>query len=326
MRVGDWPTPTPGPCDVLIAPRAAGICAGDLYLYGGKNPYAKYPLIGGHEVCGIVSEVGKEVSRVKSGDRVVIEPVVGCGKCYPCRIGKPNCCVNFNLIGLHRPGGYADVVLAPERNVHVVPSGLSPVAASFAEPLTIGIHACRRANVQSGEYTLILGAGPIGLAILEVAKVRGARVVIADVNRARLDFAATLGAETLEADDRLPARVLEQTDAEGAPVVIEATGNPRAIDLTMELVASAGRIVIVGLVRKGVMISLPGLDFTRKEVNIFGSRNSVGCFPEAIELLASGKIRYPNVATEIPLWEAPSVFARLHENPALMHKGVLIHE
>lgn len=326
MRVGDWPTPTLGSRDVLIAPKAAGICAGDMYLYGGNNPYAKYPLVAGHEVCGVVLEVGADVSTVEPGDLVVIEPVVGCGACYPCRVGRPNCCVHFNLIGLHRPGGYADLVLAPAANVHLVPEGVPPVIASFAEPLSIGLHAGRRANIQRGEYTLILGAGPIGLAILEAAQVRGARVVIADLNEARLDCARRLGAETLKSDEGLRATVLEQTDGAGAPVVIEATGNPHAMELTIDLVASAGRVVIVGLVKKGVNVSFPGLDFTRKEVNLFGSRNSVGCFPEALELLASGRIHYPKIATEVPLWDAPGIFAKLHKNPALTHKAVLVQE
>jgi L-gulonate 5-dehydrogenase len=300
-----------------------GICAGHV-SYAGKNPYE----ISAHwrsRSLRRVTAVGDDVSRVKPGDRWS-SASDRLRHLLPCRIGKPNCCVNFQLIGLHRPGGYADFVLAPEANIHRVPNGVSPVMASFAEPLTIGLHACRRGNVGQGEYTLILGAGPIGLAILEVAKVRGARVVIADINDARLEFARTLGAETLKSDEKLLGAVLEQTRGEGAPVVIEATGNPQAMALTIDLVASGGRVVIVGLVKKGVNVAWAGLDFTRKEVNILGSRNSVGCFPEALELLASGKIHYPKVATEIPLWEAPAIFAKLHENPSVMHKGVLMHE
>lgn len=326
LKVGDWPTPHCGSNDVVIRPIAAGICAGDLYLYGGRNPYAKYPLIGGHEVCGEVAEVGDDVRRFKRGDRVVIEPVVGCGHCHPCRHGKHNCCVNFCLIGLHRPGGYAEFTLAPERNVHVVPPGLDAVTASFAEPLTIGIHACRRAQVTAGEYTLILGAGPIGLAVLEIAKLRGAHVEIADVNDARLEFPRELGAGTMQADDDLLDRVLSRTAGEGADVVIEATGNVQAIQATIDLVAPGGRVVILGLVKKGVDVSFPGLDFTRKEVNLLGSRNSTNCFPEALALLASGAVKYPKVATKIPLWDGAEVFARLHENPAALHKGVLMLE
>jgi L-gulonate 5-dehydrogenase len=326
LRVGEWPAPKCGPGDVIIRPIAAGICAGDMQHYSGRNPYTTYPLICGHEVCGTVIEVGADVSRFKRDDLVVIEPVVGCGHCYSCRHGKPNCCMNFCLIGLHRPGGYADLCVAPEANVHAVPAGLDPVTASFAEPLTIGIHACRRGDVAPGEYCLILGAGPIGLAILEVARHRGARVVITDINQERLAFARELGAETLKADDQLLPTVLAQTHNEGADVVIEATGSPKAVESTIDLVAHGARVVIVGLVKKGVGVTFPGLDFTRKEVNLLGSRNSVNCFPEAISLLASGAVKYPRVATKIPMWGSVPIFAKLHENPASMHKAVLMME
>jgi 2-desacetyl-2-hydroxyethyl bacteriochlorophyllide A dehydrogenase len=324
LKVGEWPTPRCGASDVLIRPIAAGICAGDMQHYGGRNPYTKYPLVCGHEVCGEVVEVGGEVTRFKRGELVVIEPVVGCGKCHACRHGKSNCCMNFCLIGLHRPGGYAELCVAPEANVHAVPAGLDPVTASFAEPLTIGIHACRRGDVAAGEYCLVLGAGPIGLAILEVAKGRGARVVITDINEDRLVFARELGAETLKADDTLLGTVLEQTHNDGADVVVEATGNPRVVESTIDLVAFGGRVVIVGLVKKGIGVTFPGLDFTRKEVNLLGSRNSVNCFPEAISLLASGAVKYPRIATKLPLWESVPVFAKLHQNPAALHKAVLV--
>jgi L-gulonate 5-dehydrogenase len=292
--------------------------------YGGRNPYTTYPLVCGHEVCGVVIEVGPEVHRFQRDALVVIEPVVGCGHCYSCRHGKPNCCMNFCLIGLHRPGGYADLCLAPEQNVHAVPAALDPVVASFAEPLTIGIHACRRGEVTAGEYCLILGAGPIGLAILEVAKLRGARVVITDLNEERLAFARELGAEALKADDNLLPTVLEQTRNEGADVVIEATGDAKAVESTIGLAAPGARVVIVGLVKQGIGVTFPGLDFTRKEVNFLGSRNSVNCFPEAIALLASGAVKYPRVATKLPLWESVPVFAKLHEHPAALHKAVLV--
>ena len=322
MKLGEWPTPECGPTDVILRPIAVGICAGDMQHYLGRNPYTKYPLIGGHEICGIVTETGPQVTRVKRGDLVVIEPVVGCGRCYSCRHGKPNCCMNFCLIGLHRPGGFAELCLAPEQNIHRIPAGLDPVTASFAEPLTIGIHACRRGDVKAGEYCLILGAGPIGLAILEVAKHRGARVVITDINQDRLAFARELGAETINADDKLLATVLSQTNNEGADIVLEAAGTAAAVQAAVDLVAPGARVVIVGLPKQNV--SLNGFDFTRKEVNILGSRNSVNAFPEALALLAGGTIRYPKVATQIPMWDGVPVFAKLDENPAAMHKGVLM--
>lgn len=322
MKLGEWPTPTCGPTDVLIQPIAVGICAGDMQHYLGRNPYTKYPLVGGHEICGTVTETGPQVTRVQRGDLVVVEPVVGCGHCYSCRHGKPNCCVNFCLIGLHRPGGFAERCLAPEQNVHRVPAGLDPVTASFAEPLTIGIQACRRGEVAAGDYCLILGAGPIGLAILEVAQQRGARVVITDLNEERLAFARELGAETIKADDQLLATVRSQTNNDGADVVIEAAGTAATIQAAVDLVAPGARVVIVGLAKQPV--SLNGFDFTRKEVNLLGSRNSVNAFPEALALLASGKIRYPKVATRIPMWEGVPVFAQLDAHRVSMHKGVLM--
>jgi len=324
VRLGEHDTPQAGPGEVVAAVRAAGICAGDMYLYLGKNPYATYPVIGGHEIAGEVVAAGPGVTGLAAGDAVVIEPFIGCGRCYPCRIGKHNCCANLQIIGNHLPGGYAEHVLAPAANVHRVPAGLSPLAASFAEPVAIGVQACRRGAVAEGEYVVILGAGPIGLALVEVARARGARVAITDMLAARLETAAALGAEVLPAGEALLPAVLERTDGEGAPVVIEATGSPQAMESTVDLVAAGGRIVIVGLVKKGVGVTFPALDFTRKEMSVFGSRASANCFPEALDLLARGAITYPNAATSFDLWQAPEVFGRLAADPGAVHKGVFV--
>jgi len=313
MHVGDWEMPRAEVDEVMVKVRAAGICAGDMYIFQGKNPYAAYPVIGGHEICGEVD-----------GKLVVVEPFVGCGRCYPCRIGKSNCCAKLKVLGVHCDGGYAEYMTAPARNIHPVPAGLSPMWASFAEPVAIGVQSCRRGGVKAGELVLILGAGPIGLALIEVARAKGARLVVTDVIESRLEFARELGAEALKADDTLPQRVMELTNGEGASVVIEATGNAKAMESTVELVAAGGRIVIVGLVKKGTMVSFPGLDLTRKEMTIVGSRASVNCFPESLELLAAGKIRYPKVASEFSMWEAPQVFAKLDAEPGSVHKGVLM--
>lgn len=324
MHVGEWLTPQFGPNEVLVSVKAAGICAGDMYIYQGKNPYASYPVIGGHEICGVIAEVGRNVTGFTAGELVVVEPFLGCGKCYPCRIGKSNCCANLRILGIHQAGGYADFVVAPAANIHRVPQDVSPVWASFTEPVAIGVQATRRGQVQVGELVLILGAGPIGLALIEVVKAKGARPVITDVLDSRLEFAKQLGADTLKADDTLLKNVLKITNGEGAPVVIEATGNAKAMESTVDLVAPGGRIVILGLVKRGTMVSFPGLDFTRKEMTIVGSRASVNCFPESLELLATGKIQYPKVASEFSLWDAPAVFAKLDADLMAVHKGVLV--
>ena len=326
MRVGEWETPEIGPEDVRVSVGATGICAGDLYLYLGKNPYASYPVVGGHEIAGTIAEVGVNVLGLSAGMPVVVEPFLGCGHCYPCRIGKSNCCANLEIIGIHRPGGFAEYVTAPADHVHRIPTGLSLPFASFAEPVAIGIQSCRRGAVAAGEYVLILGCGPIGLALIEVSKARGARVVASDIVPARLEMAARLGAEVIPADEKQLETVLAQTNGEGAAVVLEATGNPQVMESTMALVAAGGRIVIVGLVQQGIGVTFPGLDFTRKEVTVLGSRASVGCFPEALSLLAAGAITYPRVATEFSLWDAPAVFTRIATDPTAIHKGVLVRE
>jgi 2-desacetyl-2-hydroxyethyl bacteriochlorophyllide A dehydrogenase len=324
VRIDKWTAPRAGKGEVVVKTQAVGICAGDMYIYQGKNPYAKYPIIGGHEIAGVVSEIGEGVADVREGDLVVIEPFIGCGKCYPCRIGKSNCCANLQIIGVHRAGGFSEFVIAPATHIHKVPMGLSATFASFAEPVAIGVQACRRGQISAADTVLILGAGPIGLALIEVARARGASVFVTDILPERLEFAKTLGAQTLPTDANLNRAVLDITNGEGMPVVIEATGNAKAMESTVDLVTAGGRIVIVGLVKQGTMVQMPGLDFTRKELTVVGSRASVNCFPESLALLSSGKIRYPTVASEFSLWDAPQIFRELSAHAGKIHKGVLI--
>lgn len=323
IRIDSAPIPEPAPGEVLVRTRAVGVCAGDMYIYQGKNPYARYPIIGGHEIAGEVAALGAGVSGFTAGEPVVLEPFVGCGACYACRVGKPNCCRRLQIIGVHSDGGFAAYVRGPAANVHRVPAGLSAEWASFAEPVAIGVQACRRGQVTDADDVLILGAGPIGLALIEVARARGARVLVADISEDRLAFARTLGAETIRSDDVLQQAVLDRTDGDGMPVVIEATGNAGAMESTVQLVAAGGRVVIVGLLPQGKMIALPGLDLTRKEMTIVGSRASANCFPEALSLLVSGAITYPSVASVFDLAAAPEVFAHMNADPGRYHKAVL---
>lgn len=326
IRMADVAKPAPGPGEVLVKVKAAGLCAGDLYIYTGKNPYVSYPRIGCHEIAGVVESYGHGASGPAIGTRVVVDPFIGCGKCYPCRIGKRNCCANLTIIGIHREGGFADYVVAPAKNLNVVPENLTDFEAAFAEPVAIGVQGCRRGQVTADDTVLVLGAGPIGLAVVEVARAHGARVYATDISAERLSTAAELGAIPVAGGAGLVERVLELTNGEGMPVVMEATGAVPAMEQTMDLVAAGGRIVILGLVKKGTGVTFPGLDFTRKEATIYGSRASVDCFPEALDLLASGKIHYPKIASSFPLGEAPDVFARLADNPMALHKAVFIPE
>jgi L-gulonate 5-dehydrogenase len=316
----DRPLLGPGPGEVRVTVTAAGLCAGDLYIYTGKNPYVSFPRIGGHEIAGRITAHGPGVTAPPLGTRVVVEPFIGCGTCYPCRIGKPNCCANLRIIGVHQDGGFAEHLVAPTRLVHPIPDGLGDFAAAFAEPVAIGVQGCNRGAVVAGDRVLILGAGPIGLASAEVARERGAEVWVADLNESRLAIARDLGARTLVSGPGLPEAVMDLTGGEGMPVVMEATGAVPAIEQTVDLVAAGGRIVILGLVARGTKVAFPGLDFTRKEVTLHGSRASADCFPEALRLLAQGHVHYLKIATRMALSDAPAAFATLAANPAAHHK------
>ncbi|MBZ9711594.1 zinc-binding alcohol dehydrogenase family protein [Mesorhizobium sp. ESP7-2] len=326
IRMAEAPNPQPRAGEVLVRVKAAGLCAGDLYIYTGKNPYVTYPRIGCHEIAGVVEAYGADATGPAIGTRVVVDPFIGCGHCYPCRIGKRNCCAKLTIVGVHREGGFADFVTAPVQNLNLVPETLSDFEAAFAEPVAIGVQGCRRGMVTSEDTVLVLGAGPIGLAIVEVARAVGAKVYATDLSGERLSTAADLGAIPIASGAGLLERVLEITNGEGMPVVMEATGAATMMEETIDLVAAGGRIVILGLLKKGQGITYPGLDFTRKEVTILGSRASVDCFPEALALLASGKIHYPTIASSFALGEAPGLFQTLADNPMALHKAVFVSE
>jgi L-gulonate 5-dehydrogenase len=193
MRITDAPKPRPGPGEALVRVKAAGLCAGDLYIYTGKNPYVSYPRIGCHEIVGEVAAYGEGASGPAVGARVCVDPFIGCGKCYPCRIGKRNCCANLSIVGVHRDGGFADFLTAPAKNLIPVPVTLSDFEAVFAEPVAIGVQGCNRGMVTGDDIVLVLGAGPIGLAVLEVARARGATVYITDLDAGRLAIGEQLG-------------------------------------------------------------------------------------------------------------------------------------
>lgn len=323
MEWTDLDQPTPAPGEVLVRVHDVGICAGDLYYFKGNNPYASYPQVCGHEIAGAVAAVGEGAAGWRPDERVVVEPFIACGTCYPCRVGKGNCCARLQIIGMHRPGGFAEFVVAPAANLHRVPDGLPMELAVFAEPVAIAVQACRRGQIAAGEEVVVLGCGPIGLALIEVIRSRRARATAIDLVPSRLEVARQVGAEAVFDASRVdPVQaVAEATRGEGAGVVIEATGQPQVVEQAAEMVAPGGRVVVVGLIKRGLTVTLPGLDFTRKEMTILGSRASINCFPESLRLLAEGQITYPKAAEAFPLREAPAVFAALEGHPEKVCKA-----
>ena len=296
-------------------------------FYDGSHPYCNYPQIYGHEVAGVVETLPEGTEGLKKGDLVVTEILLACGKCYPCRHGKPNCCVDLKVIGAHTQGGFAEYAVFPAANLHKVPGNLTLDDAVLVEPYTIGYHCVERSEIQPEETALVVGVGAIGLTVVDILKAKGCRVIAADLSEFRRNKARTMGAdETIDpGSEDLRGRVLELTQGEGAGVVFEATGVSKVMSMTEDLVAAGGTIVIVGLTNDKVCFT--GINFTKREMTIKGSRNSVGAFEPVLKLMSEGKLHQKELLTKkFPFDQAVEAFAYTVKNIATEGKVVLEFE
>ena len=290
LELVDRPVPSPGSGEVLIRPRAAGICGSDIQGFAGQHPLMTLPRVLGHEIAGQVEAVGSQVTRFSPGDHVVVDPMLRCGHCRPCRVGRYNCCENLEVLGIHTDGGFAEFMVLPEGQVYTVPRDLPWEVGALVEPLAVGAHGVARGKVADGERVVILGAGSIGLAALLAAKQYDVRVVVVDILDWKLERARALGADLAlnPTTEDTVAAVMGFTDGQGAEVVLEAAGSPITVASTVNYVASAGRIAIIGIT--GQEIPIYQSEFTRKEVDVYFSRNSLDQFPRVIRRIAQGKI------------------------------------
>ncbi len=316
IRIGEAEKPTRVADQVLIKVRSAGICGSDIGAYKGVNPLVSYPRVIGHEIAGEVIEVADDEVELMPGDRVILEPYVYCGHCYPCSIGHTNCCENLTVRGVHIEGGMAEYVSHPRHLLHKVPDSIPWALVPMAEPLVIAMHAVQQAETKAGQHLVITGAGQIGLLAAQYALTLGALPIVVDPVDARLALAKTLGiVHTINpvATDALEA-IRAITEGRMAEVVIEASGDARAIRGAIDYVAYAGHIALVGWPKNE--IALPTALLTKKELTVRGSRNSVGQFPESLRLIAEGKV---NVAalltTTVSMDETPAMVADIAEHP-----------
>jgi len=222
----------------------------------------------------------------------MLEPLIPCGKCYPCSIGRSNCCSNMKTVGVTTNGALSELFSVPAGCLHKIPHSLPMHLAALSEPFSIGFHATARGSVCAADQVVIIGAGTIGLTILAAAKQKGARVLINDILDFRLDIARRIGADKVvdSKKDDLKEIVKDWTNGLGASVVIEAVGAPQIIESTIDLVADAGRVVIVGVTSK--KFAIRGVDVTKKELTIIGSRNNLGKFNEALTFVSA----HPEIA------------------------------
>ncbi|HOP55646.1 MAG TPA: zinc-binding alcohol dehydrogenase family protein [bacterium] len=303
--------------------RAVGICGSDISAYKGTSPMCTYPRIIGHEVVGDIVEVNSSSSQLKVGDRVILEPYIYCGKCYPCLNGRTNSCENLKVLGVHIDGGMTEYISHPVHLIHKLPEKLSDEEWVMVEPLSIAMHALHRLKVKEGEHIAIFGGGQIGNLAAQSALIIGAIPILIDLLDERLGKAREVGIENVlnPQKDNIMEKIKEITGGRMAECVVEATGALSAIRTTLDVVACTGRIAFVGWPSQE--ISLPTALITRKELDIYGSRNSVGEFPGAIDLISTGRVDVkPVISKVVSLEEIPEYVRILAEEPGRFLKVI----
>jgi 2-desacetyl-2-hydroxyethyl bacteriochlorophyllide A dehydrogenase len=270
IEIKDVPTPQLGPGQILIRPRLAGVCGSDVHIYLGHHPTAQAPIIQGHEFVGTVETVGPDTpADLQVGDRVVVEPLISCGRCEACRQGHRHVCRDLGLLGIHRDGAFAELVTVDAAKVLRVPDALDDRLAALAEPFAVGVHVTARGGLRATDKALVMGAGPIGLIIAMTARMAGAEVAIADISPARVQQARSMGLTACRAE-QLQRIHRDMTDSEGFDVIFEASGAAAAVAQTPELCRIRGTIVGVGFVSPPPTFDVRALIF--KELHLVGSR------------------------------------------------------
>lgn len=284
----DKPVLSPGRAIIKI--KRIGICGTDLHAFEGTQPFFSYPRILGHELSGILLEFDDAPGFV-NGESVTFIPYFNCGHCVACRMGKPNCCTQIQVCGVHIDGGMVEYISVPSSTL-LHGEGLNFDELALIEPLAIGAHGVRRANINPGEFVLVIGAGPIGLGTMEFARIAGGKVIALDVNDYRLKFCA----EKFKVPylvNALSGNVVEQlmeiTNGDMPTVVIDATGNLKAINNAFQFMAHGGRYVLIGLQKGDISFSHP--EFHKREGTLMSSRNATRQdFEHVIKLMKEKKI------------------------------------
>jgi len=267
------PTPVLQPGQAILKIKRIGICGTDLHAFRGTQPYFNYPRILGHELAADLVDADT-VDGFVPGESVTFIPYLSCKECIACRTGKPNCCVNLKVYGVHIDGGMSDYLSVPV-DLLIKNQDLNYDQLALIEPLAIGAHGIRRSAIRKGEFVLVMGAGPIGLGTMEFARIAGARVIALDINDARLDFCKnkmkieyTINAST----ENVTSRLQEITNGDMPTAIIDATGNQKAINNALQYLAHGGRYILIGLQREDLIFNHP--EFHKRESTLLSSRNA----------------------------------------------------
>jgi len=305
--------------EVLIKVKACGICAADLRIYNGiKSLWTpKYPVILGHEVSGIVEDIGSNVSKVNIGDRVTVDMIVRCGKCHYCLIGRDNLCENRGPF----IGGFAEYTKAPERNVFKIPNSISFEEASLAEPLACCINSIEKLNINYGDTVLIIGAGPMGLLHLQLLKIKGVRIIVSEIIDERLEIASKLGADELINPNKedFESRVKKLTNGRGVDGVIVAVGNKRAIEQGIKAAGKTATVIFFGAIWPPTQITIDPNLLHYKEIILTGVHSrTLKQFYQAVKLISNRQVNVKPIITHTyPLEKINEAFRIASERKGL---------
>ncbi len=330
FAIEDLAVPTAKPGEVLVRVRACGICGSDVHGMDGSTGRRIPPLVMGHEAAGEIASVGQGVTAWKSGDRVTFDSTVYCGECWFCKRGDVNLCDNRQVLGVscgdyRRQGAFAEYVAVPERILYRLPDNLTFEQAAMVEAVSVAVHAAARTPNLKGSTAVVVGAGMIGLLVVQVLRVKGCKQIIAiDLEDDRLQLALRRGATSaFKANETdLPAKIKALTDGRGADAAFEVVGLSPTLKTAMDCVRKGGSITLVGNLK--AQVDLPLQAAVTRQLTLIGTCASAGEYPECLDLIASGQVNVTEfISATPPLTEGAEWFARLYAGEKGLMKVLL---
>ena len=328
-EIREVPVPAPGNNEVLVQMKAAGVCGSDIHQFLGENPNTMFPRIPGHENVGIVVACGADVKNIKVGDHVVVDLVVACGECPQCKKGRRNVCRTVKARGAAIDGGWREYFAVPEHEVYLLPQDMPFKDAALIEPFAIGGHCTTRAGIQGGESVLVLGSGTIGAVILQTLKLKGCRVICADINDDSLARAQKYGADAVvnTKKENLKDAVQKFTDGAGVDVIFDSACYPGSLTAVLEMGIPANGATIVPM---GFCTAQEGITqamINTRELSIIGTRMSCNQFQPTIERFAKHEYQLDGMVSHyIPFSQVGQVFENIIHPPKNMKKMVIVFD
>lgn len=305
LLIEERSVPEPAENQVQIKVRLAGICGSDSHIYRGHNPFAKYPRVIGHEFFGVIEKVGSGIDSKRIGERVSIDPVLSCGHCYPCSIGKPNVCETLEVLGVHTDGGFTEYVNVPAANAYTIPDSISDECAVTVEPYSIAANVTSHVHPTQDDIALVYGAGTIGLTCAQVLKgfYQVKTLIMVDRVAERLARAKDCGADIVIDNSQTPLPDQLKTLGLRPTLVLDAACHPAILQEAVLIASPAARVSIMGFSSEASAVTQQSI--TSKEISLFSSRLNAKKFPEVISWIESKKIDPTKILThQFPFTEA----------------------